>query len=190
MPIWIWLNAKVIADPNEQFRRIRNNWHGYPPDVLVKKIKYHWLLAGYCEADVYPHRHSQDDELLPALVAILGAVNELLRFFFLVEGRSFPYTEKLMRMAPKTKLGGQFVPMLQHLVDLAVGRAGGSLAVWERLDKALEMLCYYNKSEECRRLDDACAEAMIAAGVDPKWVKADYDNVEELLIGELGPIPQ
>ncbi len=190
VPLWIWLNAEVIADPKEQFRRIRNSWHGYPPDVLVRKIKYHWLLAGYYEVDAYPHHHSQDDQLLSASVAILDAVNELLRFFFLVEGRPFPYTEKLVQMARKTKLGAEFIPMLQHVVDLAVGKAGGGLAVWERLDKAFETLCCYDRSEECRRLDDACAEAMIAAGVDPQWVKADYDNVEELLMGELGPIPQ
>jgi hypothetical protein len=30
---------------------------------------------------------------------------------------------------------------------------------------------------------------MIAAGVDAKWVEADYDNIDELLTGKLGPVP-
>ena len=42
-------------------------------------------------------------------------------------------------------------------------------------------------SEEAKRLQDGCSAAMIAAGVDGGWVKADYNNVDELLQGRLGP---
>jgi hypothetical protein len=30
---------------------------------------------------------------------------------------------------------------------------------------------------------------MIAAGVDADWVRAGYDNMDELLLGDLGPTP-
>jgi hypothetical protein len=94
-----------------------------------------------------------------------------------------------MQAALTTKLGQQFVPMLTRVVDLVVGRIDGHLPVWERLDKAHVLLCHYDASAECRQLDDACGAAMIAAGVDAKWVKADYDNIFELLMGDLGPVP-
>jgi hypothetical protein len=67
--------------------------------------------------------------------------------------------------------------------------AGKDLGVWERLDKGHELLCVYDKSEECRRLTDACQKAMVDAGVCPQWVEADYGNIDELLLGELGPMP-
>ena len=191
VPMWVWLNAKSVADPNEQFQRIRNSWHGYPPDVLVKKIKYHWLLAGYWEIDVYPHHHVSDDELLPASLALLNGVNETLRVFFLVEGKPFPYTEKLMRLAAsQTSLGKEFCPMLQRVVDMVLGKVGGSLGPWDRLRKAFRYLAVSSRSADCRRFIEACGKAMVAAGVEPAWVKADLDNIEELLMGELGPSPQ
>jgi hypothetical protein len=187
--IWIWTNAQVLADPQRQFQRIREAWQGYPPDVLVRKIKYRWLLAGFWDVEVYPYHHARDDELLAASSAIVNSVNELLRLFFLVEGKSFPYTEKLMRLAPRTELGRQFAPMLQQIVGLAVGERGAGQPAWERLDRAHEMLCMSDTSAECRELEEACAKAMIAAGVDAQWVEADYDNVDELLLGRLGPVP-
>ncbi|MHC4591291.1 MAG: DUF4037 domain-containing protein [Planctomycetota bacterium] len=187
--MWIWTNAQAIADPNRQFQRICDAFEGYPAEVLVRKIKYHWLLFDYWDVDVYPYHHSRGDEMLAASLSLLNAVNELLRLFFLVDGRPFPYTEKLMRVAPMTTLGEQFVPMLRHVVDLALGMAGKDLGVWERLDKAHELLCVYDKSEECRRLTDACQKAMVGAGVCPQWVEADYGNIDELLLGELGPMP-
>jgi hypothetical protein len=187
--IWIWTNARVLADPGDQFGRIRGAWTGYPRDMLVRKLKYRWLLAGFWDVEVYPHHHSRDDELLAAGTAILNSVNELLRFFLLVEGRPFPYTEKLMRVAAGTKLGREFAPMLQRAVDLAIGRAETKLRVWQRLERAFEMLACYDASEECRRLEDACAQAMIEAGVSRAWVEADYDNIGELLTGSLGPVP-
>ncbi len=30
---------------------------------------------------------------------------------------------------------------------------------------------------------------MVAAGVPEKWVEADYTNIDELLLGKLGPVP-
>lgn len=187
--IWIWTNGQVLADPGDQFQRIRNAWTGYPCDVLVRKIKYRWLLAGFWEVEVYPHHHSRDDELLAAGTAILNSVNELLRLFLLVEGRPFPYTEKLTHVAGTTKLGREFAPMLHRVVDLALGQVDAERPAWERLAHAFEMLCCYDASAECRRLDDACAQAMIESGVPRAWVEADYDNIGELLSGALGPVP-
>lgn len=38
-------------------------------------------------------------------------------------------------------------------------------------------------------LTQACAGAMIDAGVEAAWVKADFANIDELFAGELGPVP-
>ena len=47
----------------------------------------------------------------------------------------------------------------------------------------------YGVVAESERLENACARAMIAAGVDAQWVEADYANIDELLLGDLGPAP-
>jgi predicted nucleotidyltransferase len=148
--LWVWTNARVMGDPERQFQRIAEGFEGYPKEVLIGKIKYRWLLAGYWPIDVYALHHSREDELLPAATALVNGVNELLRVFFLVEGRPFPYPEKLMRFARETKLGAEFCPMLQQVVDLVVGRTGLDQDVWGRLDKAGELLVCSDLSPECR----------------------------------------
>jgi hypothetical protein len=42
VPLWIWTNAKVIADPHRQFRNIVGTFKGYQKPVLIRKIKYRW----------------------------------------------------------------------------------------------------------------------------------------------------
>lgn len=81
VPLRIWTNAKVIADPHRQFRNIVRTFKGYPKPVLIRKIKYRWLLSAYWLINCFPLHHSSDHELLPAASGIVNAVNELLRLF-------------------------------------------------------------------------------------------------------------
>ena len=180
--LWIWTNAKVITDPGEQFGRVVASFDGYPRDVLIRKIKYRFLMSDYWAIDVYPHNHASTEDLLAAASAIVNCANEFLRFFFLVEGRPFPYAEKLMHLGVKTQLGATFAPTLKQAVELVVGSTKPELGPWERLDQAFSLLM-------CGELEQACHEAMVAAGVDPLWAEADFDNIEELLNGSLGPVP-
>ncbi|MDD2890605.1 MAG: DUF4037 domain-containing protein [bacterium] len=187
--IWIWTKAKILNDPNNQFNSIREKFKGYPTNILLKKIKYRWLLSGYWDIEVFPYHHSKNNEIVPAATAILNSVNEFLRFFFLVEGKPFPYTEALVRFAPSTKLGKKFMPLLLYVVGLVTGKEWKDKEVWERLDEAHQILCCSDRSSECRSLENACTKAMLAAGVEPEWVKADFNNISELLSGKLGQIP-
>jgi hypothetical protein len=189
VPLWVWTNAKVIKDPGGQFQRVIERFTGYPKPILVRKIKYHWLLSAYWEIECYPHHHFAREELLPAATAMLNAVNEIYRVFFLVEGRPFPYAEKLPAFAPKTKLGRELCPILQRVVDLVVGKVERTRNPWSRLEKAFEYIAISSSSTDCRRLEEACAKAMVAAGVPPIWVKADFSNIGELFSGKLGPLP-
>jgi len=187
--LWIWTKATVIADPGSQFRRIVDGFAGYPKDILVRKIKYRWLLTAYWAIDVYPQNPTGPHDVLAAATGIVNSVNELLRLFFLVEGKPFPYPEKLMRSAAETQLGREFCPMLQHVVDLVVGTADAGLDAWSRLERAGQLLVCSDLSADCRRLEEACARAMVAAGVPERWVEADFANIDELLFGRLGPVP-
>ena len=78
--------------------------------------------------------------------------------------------------------------MLDKVVHLVLGAKGEAGDPWQRLEKAFEMLAI-SDTEDCRRLESACFEAMIRTGLDREWVEADYDNIDELLMGELGPLP-
>lgn len=46
VPIWVWTNARIVADPGGQFQRVRESFRGCPRDVLVRKLKYHYLWPG------------------------------------------------------------------------------------------------------------------------------------------------
>ena len=157
--------------------------------MLVRKIKYRWMLAAYWGIEVSATVRDRDDEVLPGVLGILNAVNELLRFFFLVEGRPFPYTKRIPHYASSTKLGKQLMPLLNHVIDLALGREGKDKDLWDRLDEAGTLLFDSDRSPDCRRFEQACLKAMVDAGVEPGWVEADFDNINELLAGKLGPIP-
>jgi hypothetical protein len=187
--LWVWTHARIIADPREQFARIVEGFQGYPREVLVRKIKYHWLLMGYAAVDIYPHQHRRDEDLVAATSAILTAANELLRLFLLVEGKPYPYTEKLVHFATETALGRQFCPLVRRAVDLVVGKEAPEQSVWERCERASALLMFSDLPTEAVPMWEACTRAMVAAGVDPQWVEADYANIDELLLGELGPMP-
>ena len=186
--IWIWTNAKVIYDPQDQFRKVLQTFKGYPRDVLVKKIKYRWMLAAYRAIEESPVHPTEDAELLPAAAGVLNAIHELYRFFFLVEGKPFPYTKRLIRYVGSTELGREFLPQLSQTVDLVLARCWQHKSAWDRLAEASGLICDGDRPE-CCRLEQTCAEAMLAAGVEPGWVRADFDNMNELLSGSLGPMP-
>jgi len=72
---------------------------------------------------------------------------------------------------------------------MVVGAGPDEAPAWERLEKAFETLFCSDVSEECTRFERACGQAMMDAGVEPQWVRADFQNIEELLSGQLGPMP-
>ena len=132
--------------------------------------------------------HLQNDaDLLPAFTGLSNSINELLRFFFLVEDKPYPYTEKLMHLADTTCLGSKFAPVLKHCVDLMAGRVQPEADAFTRLKGAFDTLYCCDISQEANALDRACADAMLNVGIDPAWVEADFDNIGELLEGRLGP---
>jgi hypothetical protein len=185
---WIWNNAKVIQDSHGRFRDLLSEYKSYPMGVLVNKIKYRWLLSLYWFIDGYPWHHKSDLELLPAGTAIFNGINELYRFFFLVEGKPYPYQEKLASFVRQTSLGAKYIDYLTNIVEMVIG-ADGNMEPWKRLDKAVEMLCCSDRSIVLEKMEKECSEAMIKIGVDPSWVAADYDNIDELLMGKLGVAP-
>lgn len=191
--LWIYSHARVLKDPGAQFKELMQHFGSYPRDVLTRKIKYRWLMAAYWEVECFPHHHerheSQKDELLSAASAVVNSANELLRLCFLVEEKPFPYTKKLLLHARHTVLGREICSILERSTALAVGAAQPELEAWARLDLAADMLMASDTSGDCARLETACAKAMILAGLDEEWVKADFANIEELLSGQLGPPP-
>ena len=47
VPLWIWTHARILHDPAGRLSRIITTFTGYPKEVLIQKIKYHWLLNAY-----------------------------------------------------------------------------------------------------------------------------------------------
>ncbi len=127
--------------------------------------------------------------MFSAALSILNGIHELYRFFFIVEGKPYPYSEKLSIYKTETELGKRFKPFIDKILDLVVGRGQVSENAWERLDKAIELILYGDVSTESVEFFDACDNAIIEAGVEEEWVKAGYDNIDELLYGKLGPLP-
>jgi hypothetical protein len=187
--VWIWTTAKVISDPDGRFQTIRNEFPGYTQDVLVRKLKYHWLSCWYSIIDVFPGRHQIDDNLLVAATALLNGIVEMQKVFLLVEGIPLPYTEKLPFYAGQTKLGRRFGPLLKRWVDLILGQTSSDLPAWDRLNAACDDIMDDQDRPETAALEEAVVAAMIAAGVEKVWMENYYSNMGELLHGELGPAP-
>lgn len=187
--VWIWTSAMVVSDPNRQFQAIRDGFDGYPQEVLVRKIKYHWLMCWYSVIDVFPSHHHGDYELSTAGAALLNGIHELLRLFFLVENKPFPYTEKLPVLAEQTKLGKRFGLLLQNWAERVTGKIDIELPVWERLESVCKDMLDDQLHPETRLLEEACVAAIVGAGVEKEWMENYYSNIHELLTGQLGPVP-
>lgn len=189
IPLWIWSNALIINDPNNQFEKIVSSFKSYPENILKTKVKYRYMLLSYWLIDGYPHHHSRNEEMFIASMSILNGIHELYRFFYLVEGKPYPYSEKLSLYVDRTKLGKRFRPFLDKITNLVLGHEVTEMDVWKRFDKAIELILYGDESPESNELYEACDKAMIDIGIDEKWVESGYDNIDELLHGDLGPVP-
>ena len=187
--MWIYGHARVLTDPGRRFAAIAAGTRSYPPEVLVRKLKYHYLLEMYWSIDVTPHHHSRRDELLAAAAGMLNSMNEQLRLFYLVEGKPYPYTEALTRHAGETALGRRFLAFLIETTELILGARGSQRDAWDRLDEAFHVMHCGDESERSNEYFDAIDEAMVAAGVEREWVAGGYQNIDELLLGRLGPVP-
>ena len=187
--LWVWTNAKVIHDPHGQFSRICDSFAAYPQEILIRKLTYRWMLALYWSIEQSPHHRSGEDELLPSAAAVLNGVNDYLRFFFLVDGRPFPYAKRLAKFAPGTSLGAKFMPFFNRVVDLVVGRAWTEHDAWVRLDEAKRLISDGDTSPDIAHLEMAGLQAMRDAGVDPQWLENHFNNMDQLLTGALGPVP-
>ncbi|MCE5323395.1 DUF4037 domain-containing protein [bacterium] len=189
VPLWIWTNAKIITDPSRQFKNICNSFTAYPHDILINKIKYHWLMGWYWAIEVYPLHHKSDDELLPAASSLLNAINEFLRVFFLVDGKPFPYTERLVCHAADTTLGHKSLAYLRDIVDLVVGKTLPDMHPWQRLDSAFESLCCSDKNHDAKLHQEMWDHMLVETGLDEEWVDSAFDNIDDLINGSLGPPP-
>ena len=75
-----------------------------------------------------------------------------------------------------------------HPSRKAVSRQSTSRKIWEHLGEAGNLL-FDGDNLNCQNLESACFKAMLDARIEPEWVKADYNNISELLSGKLGPVP-
>lgn len=190
IPLWIWTSCLILKDPNNQFKNIVDNFKGYPKDILIKKIKHRYLLSCYWLIDGYPQHHNRKEDMLMASLSILNGIHELYRLFYLLDGKPYPYSEKLALYVENTKLGKLFKGFLEDIIDLVMGNSNyKDIEVWNRLDNAIERMLYGDVSKEAEYLADECDKALIEAGIDETWVQDGYDNVDELLQGFLGPTP-
>ena len=187
--MWIYSRARILTDPGQRFTTIATKAKSYPPEVLARKLRYHYLLEMYWSIDVSPHHHSRRDELLAAASALLNSMNEQLRLFYLVEGKPYPYTEALTRHAGETGLGRRFLPFIVEMTELILGAREAERNAWSRLDEAFRVMHSGDKSEQSNEYFGAIDEAMVAAGVERGWVDNAYQNIDELLLGGLGPVP-
>lgn len=187
VPMWIWQNAIVVSDPKMRVDNLVESCRKIPEDVLVRKIKYHWLKAGYWLVDVYPYQHKVGSDMIAASAALVNAMHEFMRLFLLVESRPYPYVKRLTKSAAVTTLGRKFCPLFNQLTSSILAGERDEREVWERLDAVFRSLSCCDLSKDAMKLWQLSGHAMVAAGVDRDWVEADYDNIDELLMGQLGP---
>lgn len=48
-------------------------------------------------------------------------LHELYRFFYIVEGKPYPYSEKLSLYVTETKFGRKFKPYIDKIINMVVG---------------------------------------------------------------------
>jgi hypothetical protein len=187
--LWIWTNSKIISDPNDQFRNLLSDFNGYPQDVLIRKLKYHWLLIWYWAIEVYPFHHRNGGQLLAATASLANAMLEMMEVWFLLDGKPYPYHEKLPDFVEDTTLGAKHAPTLRKWLDIALGASHQGTPVWERLDKANGLLLDDMHNAETIAIEEETTKALVTAGVERKWMDDYFANMDELLLGELGPVP-
>lgn len=100
----------------------------------------------------------------------------------------YPYTEKICDFVQETRPGKQFSPLFGRINQFVTSGESTEMNFWGRLDTARGMLLMDEEYESARELSSACDEAMLHAGIEEDWIRTGYDNIDELLQGELGPL--
>jgi len=95
-----------------------------------------------------------------------------------------------MTLADSTTLGRQFKPMFQRAVDLVLGKAADTHRFADRVARAFAMFNDSQGCQECEQFEAAFFAKMSEIGVPTDWLKADFKNIDDLLLGRLGPAPE
>jgi predicted nucleotidyltransferase len=178
--MWIFKNAVKLFD-NGISGKITDDMLCFQSEELLKKLKKYYLMFLYNVIDIYPSHANTEETKHIAAFSIYSGLIELYKFCFLAEKQAFPYTEKLINFVKTTKIykecADTFNEIYLLLNNLSMDDA------WERLERARGMVLYDDVYESSEKLGELMNEALLSNGCDDEWVKAGYDNIDELLYG-------
>jgi hypothetical protein len=181
--MWIWQNAKPVLICPDIEEQLNKSMNGFPPEVLLRKLKRYYLEHLYSVIDAYPaHQHNNETKHLAAF-SIYNALYSLFRFVYLADSRPFPYTEKLLYHLQTTNIGSACASDFLEIFNLLEDISGKD--AWTRLDKARGMLLFDAAYESARKIDALMTAALREYGCEENWLMAGYDNIDELLLHEI-----
>jgi hypothetical protein len=108
---WIYLNSIPLHDPSGRLHYLRKQSAEYPAFILNRKmIRHYWLLSEIFGSTKNPLERADKETV--SLLCIQG-LDHLLKYCILAEGKPYPYTKWLYRVAMETRLG----KLLREYID-------------------------------------------------------------------------
>lgn len=173
--IWIWTNAKTIADPMGCVESLQGEFDGYPSEVLEAKLKKHFLLDFHLSVHGITYRY-ESQNVFSVAYALAGKVAEFCKLCCLLDGKPFPYEKWLLKACAETATGQKILPLLEQVVTGITRLEGDLVANAASVKKAVRLL----DTEACDILEDA----LVDWGIDQQWIKDAYGLLEEVIFEE------
>jgi hypothetical protein len=123
-----------------------------------------------------------------ARLSVLNGLYEFAKLCYLLARKPYPYTEKILQYLDETSLGRKHLHVMRSIMTL-MDYASSIEEVFNTLETARGMLLYDDQYETARQLSKDIDLAMLNIGIKKEWVANGYDNIDQFLCGELGPIP-
>ena len=171
--LWIWTHAVCVVDRDHALTDLKSCFHGYPRAVLEQKLKYHFLRDFDLSVHGIPYHTDECPNVFSVLYALSSKIAELCRICRLLDGKPFPYAKWLLRASEETPLGKTLRPIFNQVLDLLANLGRDPAAYSNRVRAATDAL----DTEAC----DIVENALIAWGLDERWVRNAYHYLEDVL---------
>jgi hypothetical protein len=114
---WIYANSLALADPAGVHRRLKRTASDYPQKMLQRRRAAELFAA---KGDYYGIKLPLDRRDAGAVGLIAGsAINHILRYACLCDGKPYPYLKWLIRVGTQTRLGGLIADEVWQILEEA-----------------------------------------------------------------------
>ncbi len=170
--IWIWSNAKIVLDKRNMVTDLKSVFHGYPREILERKLKQHFLKDFHLSVHGLTYR-PESKNVFAVVNTLTSKIAEYCRICCLLDAKPFPYEKWLLRACAETELGRELTPMFTRVLATLTELRSDLEQNWPAVRNAIDAID--------TEAGDLLEDGLVAWGIDRNWVDRAYHRRHDVL---------